>query len=401
MKKILNVVSLILLNIISLFIRKENVVIIGTYSRHRYGGNTKYLYEYLSKNTKLDVYWLTESKEIMKFLETKKLKYLTNEKIFQKIIMTLKCKAVIDSGTGYYDPFNYFSSDTNVLKISTMHGSGPKLTVERKKDINETLDLIKKINSFNCVSFCTEHSRTTIGVNQLLLSRDKTKLFGLPKHDLLSDKKYVNEIYKKRKWSRLIIGEDIDIASANIIYYTPTFRTTCESLPINALSDFSINKFEDFLEKENIYFIYSFHSMNNFINNLESSKRIRFVSTNKYPLFDNFELMLESDMMIGDYSTMATDFSLLYKPQLFIMPDYNDVYKSKGFAEDLRQILPGKEIETFQELEESVKKYITDASLFLNDFKSNIEELHLKYVNPEKMKSRQKYKEYILNNLND
>ena len=141
--------------------------------------------------------------------------------------------------------------------------------------------------------------------------------------------------------------------------------------------------------------------MNNFINNLESSKRIRFVSTNKYPLFDNFELMLESDMMIGDYSTMATDFSLLYKPQLFIMPDYNDVYKSKGFAEDLRQILPGKEIETFQELEESVKKYITDASLFLNDFKSNIEELHLKYVNPEKMKSRQKYKEYILNNLND
>ena len=181
MKKILNISLLILLKIISFFIRKKNVIIIGTYSRYRYGGNTKYLYEYLSENKNLDVYWLTESKEVINFLESKKLKYLTNKNIIQKIKITLKCRVVIDSGTGHYNPFNYFSSDKKVLKISTMHGSGPKLTVERKKNINDTLDLIKKINSFNCVSFCTEHSRRIIGINQLLLSYDKTKLFGLPK----------------------------------------------------------------------------------------------------------------------------------------------------------------------------------------------------------------------------
>lgn len=401
MKKTLNILMLMLLKIISFFIRKENVVIIGTYSRYRYGGNTKYLYEYLSENRSLDVYWLTESKDIIDFLESKKLKYLSNKNIIQKIKMTLKCKVVIDSGTGHYNPFNYFSSDKKVLKISTMHGSGPKLTVERKKNINDTLDLIKKINSFNCVSFCTEHSRRIIGINQLLLSHDKTKLFGLPKHDLLGNENYVNSIYDKRKWSRQIIGEDVDITNAKIIYYTPTFRTTCESLPINVLSGFSADEFEDFLNEENIYFIYSFHNLNNFTDNLINSERIRFVSTNEYPLFDNFELMLESDMMIGDYSTLATDFSLLYKPQLFIMPDYNEIYKTKGFAEDLRGILPGKEIATFQELKKSVKKYITDERLFLKDFESNIKDLHTKYVSPKKMKSRQQYHDYILNFLND
>jgi len=401
MKKFLNILILIFLKAIGTFVKKKNIVIIGTYSRYRYGGNTKYLYEYLSNNSKLDVYWLTESKEIMEFLETRKLKYLTNTKILKKIITTLGCKVLIDSGTGYYDPFKFFSSDKRVLKISTMHGSGPKLTVERKNNINETLDLIKKINSFSCVGFCTEHSRTTIGTNQLLLPRDKTKLLGLPKHDILSDKNYIDSIYRKRKWSKLIVGESVNIDNSKIIYYTPTFRTTCESLPINSLLGFSIEKFEDYLEKENIFFIYSFHSMNNFIDNPKNSKHIRFVSTDDYPLFDNFELMLESDMMIGDYSTLATDFSLLKRPQLFIMPDYDAVYESKGFAENLRPMLPGKELKTYAELLGSISRYIDDKSAFMNDYKLNIDQLHSKYVSTEKNESRKKYESFILNNLND
>ena len=107
MKKILNIVVLLILKFLSLFIRKENMVIIGTYSRYRYGGNTKYLYEYLSMNTDLQVYWLTESMEIIDYLKSKGLKYLTNKKLFKKLIVTLKCKVIIDSGTGYYNPFNY------------------------------------------------------------------------------------------------------------------------------------------------------------------------------------------------------------------------------------------------------------------------------------------------------
>ncbi len=382
-------------------IRKKNIVIIGTYSRYRYGGNTKYLYEYLSNDNDLEVYWLTESKEIMQYLDANQLKYLTNTKIIKKILITLKCKVIIDSGTGYYNPFNYFATDKNVMKISTMHGSGPKLTVERKSNINETLNLIKKINTFNCVSFCTEHARVTIGVNQLLLPREKTKLFGLPKHDLLNNKKYVNEIYNKRKWAKEIIGNKVDITKSKIIYYAPTYRNTYESLPINNLQDFAIKKFEEFLEEEDIFFIYSFHSMNNFSDKLPNTKRIKFVSNKLHPLFDNFELMLESDMMIGDYSTLATDFSLLNKPQLFIMPDYDEVYRSKGFAEDLKPMLPGKEVKTYQELYKSITKYINDKSLFLSDFESNIKQLHLKYVSRDNIQSRKKYRDFIFKNLND
>ena len=65
--------------------------------------------------------------------------------------------------------FNLLSRDNKVVKISTMHGSGPKLSVERSHDIDKSIKLIKKVNTFNCVSFCTEYSQRVIGVNQLFL----------------------------------------------------------------------------------------------------------------------------------------------------------------------------------------------------------------------------------------
>ena len=39
------------------------------------------------------------------------------------------------------------------------------------------------------------------------MSRDKTRLFGLPKHDLLHDHEYINSTYKKRKWVKAITNE--------------------------------------------------------------------------------------------------------------------------------------------------------------------------------------------------
>ena len=160
-----------------------------------------------------------------------------------------------------------------------------------------------------------------------------------------------------------------------------------------------MEEFDAFLEKEDIYFIYSFHSMNSSIEQFENTKRIKFVSDAEYPLFDNFELMIESDMMIGDYSTLATDFSLMSKPQLFIMPDYKEVYESKGFAEDLKPMLPGEEITTFNDLKEAIIKYIMNQPLFLDKFKNNIDLLQSKYADIKKNDSREMFKNYILTKL--
>ena len=78
---------------------KRNIVIIQTYSNLIYCENTKYLYEYLSVETNLEVYWHTDNLEIQRYLGSKGFKYITRKNIFHLIYITLRAKCVIDSGT--------------------------------------------------------------------------------------------------------------------------------------------------------------------------------------------------------------------------------------------------------------------------------------------------------------
>lgn len=393
LKKIISFPLYYLLSALKIFFKRDTIIL-GTSSYYRYAGNTRYLYYYLCKNTEYRIFWLTESKEIMDHLDNIDLRYLSNSNILKKIYYTLKCKIVIDSGTGYYDLFNLLSRDNKVVKISTMHGSGPKLSVERSDDIDNSIKLIKKINTFNCVSFCTEYSQRVIGVNQLFLPFSKTKLFGLPKIDILVDKKHINNVKAKKKWTKKILNQD-KIDKYKVIYYAPTFRSKSSKLPIFTLKNFDINEFNNFLALNNIYFIYTYHSMSTFTSSIINLSHIKHYGISIDPLFDNMDLMIEADMMVGDYSTLATEFSILSKPQLFIMNDYDDVNKTKGFAEDLRETLPGKEIDSYDDLITTISFALSNPSNYLNKYQSKINLLHKRYVGDLNGSSREKFKSYI------
>ena len=393
LKKIISFPLYYILSFLKLLFKRDTIIL-GTSSYHRYAGNTRYLYDFLCKNTEYKVFWLTESKKIMDHLDLNGLSYLSNKNMIKKVYYTLKCKIVIDSGTGYYDLFNLLSRDNKVVKISTMHGSGPKLSVERSHDIDKSIKLIKKVNTFNCVSFCTEYSQRVIGVNQLFLPLSKTKIFGLPKIDLLVDSNYINHIKAKKKWTKKILNLN-ETDNSKIIYYAPTFRSKSSELPIFTLRDFDINKFNDFLASNNIYFIYTYHSMSNFISPIVNLSHIKYYGITKDPLFDNMELMIESDMMVGDYSTLSTEFSILNKPQLFIINDYDDVNNTKGFAENLRDTLPGEEINCYDQFKNTISYAFSNPSCYLEKYQSKINLLQKRYVGNLKSSSRERFKSYI------
>ncbi len=108
---------------------------------------------------------------------------------------------------------------------------------------------------------------------------------------------------------------------------------------------------------------------------------------------------METDMLIGDYSTLSTDFSLMKRPQIFIMPDYDKNNKIKGMAEDIRSILPGIEVETFDSLCLSIKKYINNKNKFNDDFGDKITQLHAKYVGQDSTESRKLFSEFVIDIL--
>ena len=384
------------LYLLKLFIKKRNIVLLESTSHYRYGGNPKYIYEYLSKNISYDVYWLTESKKIKQYLDSKGFKYLSNSSFIYKFYTILRAKIIISSGTSFYDPFYFISRDKNLVKICTMHGSGPKLTIARKYNNKESLRIVKDINSFDYVSFCTEHASKIVGVNQLFLPLERIRLLGAPKNDVLFDVDYVNHNYNNRNLLKQIVNENIN---GKVIYYVPTYRPYKSKLPIKLLLGFDEEKFYNFLEDENIFFIYSDHPSSLFTSDLEENNRIIKINFEDNPLFDNIELMMETDILIGDYSTLSTDFSIMKRPQIFIMPDYVKHNKIKGMAEDIRSLLPGIEVETFDSLCLSIKKYLNNKNKFNDDYGDKIDKLHDRYVGQDLTESRKLFSEFIIDIL--
>ena len=87
--------------------------------------------------------------------------------------------------------------------------------------------------------------------------------------------------------------------------------------------------------------------------------------------------MLEVDVLINDYSSTSTDFSLLNRPQIFYLPDY-DLYSSeKGFVEDYRATLPGVEVFNFEELKKQLIYCLSHTDQYLNKFNGMRKELTL------------------------
>ena len=107
------------------------------------------------------------------------------------------------------------------------------------------------------------------------------------------------------------------------------------------------------------------------------------------------ELMIESDMMVGDYSTLSTEFSILNKPQLFIINDYDDVNNTKGFAENLRDTLPGEEINCYDQFKTTISYAFSNPSCYLEKYQSKINLLQKRYVGNLKSSSRERFKSYI------
>ena len=105
---------------------KRYIVFSGT-TNYNYNGNSKYLFEYLSKKSTYDVYWFTRSKIIKEHLRKNNFNYLSYSNPFKLIIISVMTKIIINDGDDYFNIFG-LSDTKRTFKISLYHGFGPKIT---------------------------------------------------------------------------------------------------------------------------------------------------------------------------------------------------------------------------------------------------------------------------------
>ena len=322
MKKIIKIINnyilLVLFFILSYIIpKKKKLYIFWSLYWKWYMWNSKALYSFMKKKYKnYDVYFLTKSKKLLKlhksFIYSYSIKW---------IFLLLRANFIFIT--------NWISdlSITNILIwkfniINLWHWDPLKrmwFSVDNKKIIyNKLLKFYyKKMYNFTVCS--SEFSRK----NMMEAFWNKNVIItGLPRNDILvNDMKYKNNRLKQK-----------------IILYAPTFRDK----HINTLEPFSKSfyiELNNYCKNNNFIFYIKPHpntkQILNFKNNFSNIKIIN---------DDIQSILLKTEILITDYSSVYIDFLLTKKPIIFYSYDLNKYINDRNFYIDYKKWIINKSL---------------------------------------------------------
>ena len=158
---------------------------------------------------------------------------------------------------------------------------------------------------------------------------------------------------------------------------------------------FSMSDFNEYLQLNNLFFFYTLHTNRHPKNLPNNLNRIIFINPSENPLFDINEFMMEVDILLNDYSTTSTDFSILNRPQIFFMPDYDLYNSTKFFVEPYREILPGDEVCNYEDFLKTISYASLNTKNYINKHSKVIKLIQEKYYDTRYNNSTAKLYDFI------
>ena len=338
--------------------RDKRLWIFGSTFGRRFADNPRYLYNYICENSReLKIYpmWISEDRELVNYL---------NEHHFPACYKR-SLKGVfyaLRGGVYFYD--NY-SKDINyplsggALRVNMWHGvplkkiqhdnihdsfRHPKNIIERiknyprnisdEKPSDYVLATSKGLAATFAKAFKTEHVLTCGYPRVDSISTIKIRCLLTP-----SEKKIKQQLMQMKS----------SLNNPKIILYVPTFRASEEDF----FEVVDIVKLNEFLKENNFILVLKLHmksKLNEAFNRLLSD-HILIVP----PDDDISRFMVNSDLLITDYSSVYFDYLWLDKPIVFF--DYDlDKYlsDSREMYYDYDEVTPGYKAKDFDELTEAI-----------------------------------------------
>ncbi len=343
----------------------ENLIIMGGYSGNSYMDNTKYLFEFLNKHSNYNLVWFTKSREL--FVELKNKGYNVVYALSLDAIKLLRKARFIFLTHGVYDvlPID-FSPKTEI--IMTWHGTVIKDITE---DFDATYSYKKWVRILKLKSYPNQYIDYVLTPakgkyeHEILTKAfrvDSVKILdlGYPRNDILFD---YNLDFKKKLRKKYGIPNNIK----RVILYAPTFRDA-GSLRF-PFKNKDLEDLNTILKENDSIFLFKGHAYEKKINFGE----LKHISLVRKPS-DIQELIIISDLLISDYSSVTFDFLLTMRPVILFPYDLDVYEKGRGLHYDLREIAPGPIVYDVETLLETLK---------------NIEKIDVEYKNiREKIRDR-------------
>lgn len=315
-----------------LFKCKDKQILIASNTKSQLHGNLLYIYEELQKYD-YDIKILTMNK--CNFI--KKIKY--------------EFKVLFNSATSKYiliDDFFPLMYVLNIRKgtkfIQVWHALGAfKRVGYSRQDIDNKNSLTHKNYTDTIVSSenIVDNYAEAFGID-----RNKVHPLGIPRTDM-----FFNED-KKEEIKEQIYIKYPNLKEKRIILFAPTFRGSGRKSAHYPEEYIDLDKIYDNLEKDDIFVL----KLHPFIKNqiqIREEYRDKIIDLTDYK--DINELLLITDLLITDYSSVIFEYSFMENPIIFYVPDLDEYGSSRSFYYDYEQYIYGSIAKTKEELLEQIK----------------------------------------------
>ena len=241
--------------------------------------------------------------------------------------------------------FMNFNRESKVLQLWHAPGAFKKFAAS-SSDNEEEISVIAKASEKTDYLFITSENIKDFYRDAFRIDGNKIKSFGIPRTDYY---------FEDRDFKKL--REDFDnkyplAKNKKIILYAPTFRDNEDDN--NVFKYLDLEKFNNALSEEYVLALRLHPKINQFFKGDIDSKD-EFIDVSDYK--NEQELMLISDLLITDYSSIMIEFALLNKPIIFFTYDYERyLTKDRGFYYDFESNVPGDIVKTDDELIRLIKE---------------------------------------------
>lgn len=335
MKKLLYNLYALFFNIsAALFGIRENRIAFISMHNENFKDSLGCVYEYLKKENSYDFVLITREDLSLK----KPLKVLSFFLLKPRLLATSKYVFLNDN----FMPMGKLNFRKETVITQLWHGEGafkkfglhiPQPEALRKREIAANGKLTYVV--------CSSSDVKKIYAEAFGVSEDKVLPLGAPRIDYLLNKE--NEAAAREK----IISLYPEAKGKKIVLYAPTFRDDSER-DSRLLDSFSDEKLLRELGEEYFLFVRLHPQVHTASADFEFASDVTDYG-------DVRELVLASDILITDYSSICMDFCVLGKKTVFYCPDLDWYRERRDFYFDYEALVPGKVCKTFEELAEAIK----------------------------------------------
>lgn len=180
---------------------------------------------------------------------------------------------------------------------------------------------------------------------------------GMPRIDEFLNKAHIDEA--SDELIRIVsekTGENITRNPNNcrIILFAPTYRGENKRKAYYPYNKLDFKRMYQLCEKTDSIIIFKMHPFVEEPVPIPEEYKDRMVDLTKYENIN--DIFYITDLLITDYSSNIYEFSLMKKPMLFYAFDIDKYSKERGFHRDYRTNVPGKIVETFDDMIEAIEK---------------------------------------------